>query len=174
MENSDRAPLEAAPLVIRAARRGDEHRLFELIVELGRFERLEHQITGAPGDLARELFSSPASAEALVATRSGTIIGYAIFFTNFSSFLSRSGIWLEDIFVTESERGRGVGKRLLGEVASIARQRRAARLEWAVLEWNAPAIRFYESVGASVLPDWRVCRITGLELEQLATDDRSR
>jgi GNAT superfamily N-acetyltransferase len=158
--------------IIRPARAGDETGIFALIEELAHFEKLEHQLTGNPSQLAVELFGERPHAEALVAERADRIVGYAIFFTTFSSFLARSGIWLEDLYVTESERGRGTGKALLESVATLAGDRGAGRFEWAVLDWNRRAIEFYEAVGAEVLPDWRVCRVEGDRLNHLASRRR--
>ena len=170
MENREPPATGASPWTIRPAQPGDEQGLFVLIGELARFEKLEHLVTGTPSDLAQHLFSTSPSAEALVALRAHRLVGYALFFPTFSTFLARPGLWLEDLFVTESERGQGLGKRLLLQVAAIARQRKAARLEWAVLDWNTRAIDFYEALGATVMPDWRVCRVTGTRLANLGTD----
>jgi GNAT superfamily N-acetyltransferase len=142
-----------------------------LIEELARFERLEHQLKGSPEELGAQLFGDPPGAEAIVAEHEGRIVGYAIFFSTFSSFLTRRGVWLEDLFVTERERGRGIGKALLGGVARVAERRGAGRFEWAVLDWNTRAIAFYRAVGATVLPDWRVCRVEAEELSRLTTDE---
>jgi len=153
---------------VRLARPGDEQRLFELISELARFENLEHQLRGSATELARALFCPHPVAEALVAERHGQIVGYAIFSTTFSTFLTRPEIWLEDLFVTQAERGRGIGQSLLGAVAALAHERNAARFEWAVLDWNERAIDFYRARGVTVLPDWRICRASGEALKKLA------
>jgi GNAT superfamily N-acetyltransferase len=167
MENQDAPRSPADTIQIRPARPGDEFELFELVRQLSRFEHLEHQLTGSASDLALGLFTHPPVANALVADRSGRLIGYAIYFSTFSTFLMRPGIWLEDLFVSESERDKGVGKRLLSGVAEVARKRCAGRLEWAVLDWNTRAIDFYRSLGAELLPDWRICRVEGAGLERL-------
>jgi GNAT superfamily N-acetyltransferase len=146
-------------VVIRAARRGDEQALFELITELAHFEKLEHTVTGNAAELAEHLFADRPVAEALIAERGAVAVGFALFFTNYSTFLTRPGIYLEDLFVRESERGQGIGRALLSEMRRIAAARGAGRLEWSVLDWNENAIRFYERIGATVLPDWRICRI---------------
>lgn len=146
-------------VVIRAARRGDQQALFELIRELAVFERLEQGVTGSAAELAEHLFGERPVAEAIVAERDGGALGFALFFTSYSTFLTRPGLYLEDLFVRESERGQGIGRALLAEVRRIAEARGAGRLEWSVLDWNENAIRFYEQVGATVLPDWRICRI---------------
>lgn len=153
---------------VRGARAGDEQRLFELVSELARFEKLDDEVRGSAAELADALFGRRPSAEALVAERGGQIVGYALFFTTFSTFLTRSGIWLEDLFVTESERGQGIGQSLLCAVAALAHERQAGRFEWAVLDWNSRAIDFYRASGATVLPDWRICRASGEALKKLA------
>ncbi|HVX93338.1 MAG TPA: GNAT family N-acetyltransferase [Polyangia bacterium] len=145
---------------IRPAKPGDEHALFELISALARFEHLEHQLSGSPAELARDLFGPRPAAEALLAEEGGRAVGYALFFTTYSTFLTRPGLWLEDLFVLESHRRRGIGKALLEETRRVAAERGAGRLEWSVLDWNANAITFYERFGATVMPDWRICRVT--------------
>ncbi len=159
---------------IRAARRGDEGTLFELVLELARFEHLEGAVTGSSEALAGALFGDRPAAEAFLAhdSRDARVLGYALFFTTYSTFLTRRGLYLEDLFVREAERGRGVGRALLGRVAAIAHERDAGRVEWAVLDWNVRAIGFYERVGASVLPDWRLCRIAPAGLAR-GTSDRA-
>jgi GNAT superfamily N-acetyltransferase len=149
----------ASPHTIRPAVPGDEHTLFQLITALARYEKLEHLVTGAPETLAAHLFGDRPSAEALLAERDGRAIGYALFFTTYSTFLTRPGLYLEDLFVLESERKRGVGRALLTEVKRIAEARGAGRLEWSVLDWNAGAIAFYRAFGAEVMPNWRLCRV---------------
>jgi GNAT superfamily N-acetyltransferase len=153
-----------AAFSIRPAIAGDEQALFALIRALARFERLEDTVTGSADELGRHLFGAAdgdrPSAEALLAeTATGTPIGFALFFTNFSTFLTRPGIYLEDLFVLENHRRQGVGQALLTELRRIAEARGAGRLEWTVLDWNADAIAFYRRIGADVLPDWRLCRV---------------
>lgn len=152
---------------IRPARPGDEEHIFRLLRELARFEMLEHQLTGSADALGRHLFGERPAAEALVAGRGEAVIGYALFFTTYSTFLTRPGLYLEDLYVTEAERGTGVGKALLGEVARIACARSAGRLEWSVLDWNQRAIDFYAARGATLMHDWRICRVAGAELARL-------
>lgn len=144
---------------IRPARRGDEEVLFTLIGELARFERLEHKVTGSAMELGEHLFGERPVAEALLAEVEGTAVGFALFFTSYSTFLTRPGVYLEDLFVLESHRKSGIGRALLEAVRDVARSRRAGRLEWSVLDWNENAIAFYERFGATVMPDWRICRI---------------
>ncbi|HEV8246851.1 MAG TPA: GNAT family N-acetyltransferase [Polyangiaceae bacterium] len=155
--------------VIRRARPGDERALFGLIGELARFEHLEHAVSGNHEELAQHLFGARPAAEALLAESKtqGDALGFALFFTTYSTFLTRPGLYLEDLFVHEQARRCGIGTALLREVGKIARERHAGRLEWAVLDWNANAVAFYEKLGASVLPDWRICRVTGSALDLL-------
>jgi GNAT superfamily N-acetyltransferase len=145
---------------IRSAIPGDEHVLFDLIRALARFERLDDTVTGSAEALGRHLFAERPSAEALLAENGGTAVGFALFFTTYSTFLTRPGLYLEDLFVLESHRRRGIGRALLSEVRRLAEARGAGRLEWSVLDWNAGAIAFYERFGATVLREWRICRMT--------------
>ncbi|MEO8902341.1 MAG: GNAT family N-acetyltransferase [Polyangiaceae bacterium] len=157
---------------IRTARPGDEHGIFILIEALAAYEHLTQAVTGDAHRLAVDLFGLRPAAEALVVELEGqpepTLVGFALFFPNYSTFLTQAGLYLEDIFVLPSQRRRGIGKALLARVAQLATERQCGRLEWSVLNWNASAIAFYESLGASVLPDWRICRMTGASLSALA------
>jgi GNAT superfamily N-acetyltransferase len=170
---------------IRSARPGDEHGIFALIQALAEYEHLTHAVTGNAQKLAQDLFGAHPAAEALVveatpvrettaheATAHETepaLVAFALFFGNYSTFLTQPGLYLEDIFVLPAYRRRGIGKALLESVARVARDRNCGRLEWSVLDWNASAISFYESLGASVLPDWRICRVTAESLTALAS-----
>jgi len=160
--------------VIRPARPGDESALFAMIGELAAFEHLEHLLTGNPESLARDLFGAAPRAEALLAELDGEAAGFALFFSTYSTFLTRAGIYLEDIYVRPSARGRGTGGALLRAVARIAVERGAGRLEWAVLDWNEKAIGFYEHVGATRHREWQLCRITGEQLEALGRPSDAR
>lgn len=144
---------------IRPALPGDEARLFDLIKALARYERLEQAVTGSAEALGRHLFGERPMIEALLAEEAGVAIGYALFFATYSTFLTQPGVYLEDVFVLETHRRRGIGRALLSEVKRVAVARGAGRLEWSVLDWNANAIAFYEAFGARVLPDWRICRV---------------
>jgi len=144
---------------IRPAVPGDEHALFELIRALARYERLEGSVTGSAGALGQHLFGPRPAAEALLAEEGATAVGFALFFPTYSTFLCRPGLYLEDLFVLESHRRRGIGRALLTEVKRLADARGAGRLEWSVLAWNGDAIAFYERFGATILPDWRICRV---------------
>lgn len=164
----------AADFRIRAARPGDEHGIFALVRALAEYEHLAHTVSGSPERLAVHLFGPRPAAEALVVEADGILVAFALFFGNFSTFLSEPGLYLEDIFVRPEYRKRGIGKALLAAVAELAEQRQCGRLEWSVLDWNASAIAFYERVGARVLPDWRICRVTGDALSGLAKAGAAR
>ncbi len=139
-----------------------------MIRALAEYEHLTHAVTGSAEQLAAHLFGAETAASALVVEADERLVAFALFFGNYSTFLTQPGLYLEDIFVLPEYRRRGIGMALLSEVACVARDRRCGRLEWSVLDWNASAIAFYQSVGASVLPDWRICRVTGEQLTALA------
>ena len=123
-------------------------------------------------DLRASLFGATKTAEVVLAVAGDSAIGFAVFFTHFSTFLGRPGLYLEDLFVRREWRGRGIGRQLLAYLAALAVERQYGRMEWAVLDWNADAIRFYERLGARLLPDWRICRLTGDALARLASSGR--
>ncbi len=156
------------PFFIRPARLGDEHALFSLIQALAEYENLSSAVTGSAERLARDLFGPHPGAEAMLVEIQDRPVAFALFFHNYSTFLTQRGLYLEDIFVLPQHRRQGIGKALLGAVAKIAQARGCGRLEWSVLDWNVSAIDFYRSLGASLLPDWRICRVTGGELQALA------
>lgn len=155
------------PLTIRLAIPSDVSMLFELIRALADYEKLTHLVKGSPDVLRVHLFGDRPYAEAIVAQWEEITVGFALFFPNYSTFLTQPGIYIEDIFVLPEYRRRGIGKALLAYVAKIAVERQAGRLEWSVLDWNTPAIDFYQKMGASVLEEWRICRVTGEKLQQL-------
>lgn len=157
--NEQQSPGQPLALSIRPARPGDEQTLFGMIRQLARFERLEGAVTGSAEALREHLFGERPVVEALLAMEHERALGYALFFPTYSTFLTKPGLYLEDLFVLEGERGRGIGHALLSELHRVARARGAGRLEWAVLDWNQKAIELYERFGARVLPDWRVCRL---------------
>jgi GNAT superfamily N-acetyltransferase len=167
--------LEGSPVEIRLATVADVGTILTFIRDLARYERLEHNVVATEEDLRRWLFGDQRIAETLLAIEGGEPVGFALFFLNFSTFLGQPGIYLEDLFVRETARGRGVGKALLRALAALATARGYGRVEWAVLDWNEPAIAFYKRLGAIVLDDWRVCRLTGAALDDLggasANDD---
>ena len=155
--------LPAAPADI-----GDLHSLVRALAD---YERLSDICTSTPGDLAAALFGPRPLAEALIARvddESREAAGFALFFHTYSTFLGRPSLWLEDLFVRPEHRGAGIGQALIRTLAGIAADRGCGRFEWAVLDWNTPAIRFYESLGAAVLPDWRIARVTGESIVRLA------
>ncbi|MGH7487114.1 MAG: GNAT family N-acetyltransferase [bacterium] len=153
---------------IRAARQGDAGIILGLIKELAAYEKLAHEVVATEQDIDAQLFGAHPHAEALVAEYSGKAVGFALFFHNFSTFLGRPGLYLEDLYVKPEFRGRGFGKRLLAHLAQLAVQRDCGRFEWAVLDWNTPAIRFYESLGAKIVDEWKINRMTGDALRKLA------
>lgn len=159
---------------IAPASRDDVTELQALIRRLADYERLGALCVSTEADLTEALFGTRPHAEALIArldADSHLCVGFALFFHTYSTFLGRRSLWLEDLFVVPEHRGRGVGRALLVSLAALARDRDCGRFEWAVLDWNAPAIRFYESLGASVLPDWRIVRVTGDSLARLAGEN---
>jgi GNAT superfamily N-acetyltransferase len=153
---------------IRAATPADVGAIFGLMFELAEFEKLTHLFVATQAGVHDALFGARASAEALVAEQDGTVVGYALFFHNFSTFLGRRGLYLEDLYVRPGVRGSGLGTSMLRALAALAVERQCGRFEWTVLDWNQRAIDFYEKMGATVLPDWRVVRITGDALDALA------
>jgi GNAT superfamily N-acetyltransferase len=157
---------------IDAARPSDVPVVHAMIRELAEYERLAHLVVSSEEDLRRALFEDRA-AEVVVAREDGVPVAFALFFHNFSTFLGRRGLWLEDLFVRPAFRRRGYGRALLVHLAGIARGRGCGRFEWAVLDWNAPAIAFYQSLGGTLLHDWRITRVTGPALDALAAQPAS-
>ncbi len=146
---------------IRFATAADVPAIFGLIRELAEYERLLDQVVGDEASLHRALFGERPYVEALVASVAGETVGFALFFHNFSTFLGKPGMYLEDLFVRPAHRGKGLGKALLTRVVQIAVERDCGRMEWSVLNWNEPSIRFYESLGATPMSDWTTYRLTG-------------
>jgi GNAT superfamily N-acetyltransferase len=155
-------------LNIRFAQPDDYQVLFNLIQELAEYEKLSHAVTGNAEALRQHLFGEKKYIEALLAEISGQAVGFALFFHNYSTFLTKPGIYLEDLFVLPEFRRQGIGKALLTRLAQIAVERDCGRLEWTVLDWNIPAQKFYLSIGATILDDWRVCRVNEANLKDLA------
>lgn len=147
--------------LLRAAEPRDLPAIVGLIRELADFERLSHLVQVTPETLQPHLFGERPVAECLVGEVQGQVVAFALYFTNFSTFLARPGLYLEDLYVQPAHRGSGLGKALLTRLAGIAAERGYGRFEWSVLDWNENAIRFYQRMGATVMPDWRICRITG-------------
>ena len=153
---------------LRSANAADLPALVGLIHELAAFEELTHLVVVTPESLQPHLFGERPTAEAVVAEVAGRVVAFALFFTNFSTFLGRPGLYLEDLNVQPAHRGTGLGKALLQHLAQLALARGCGRFEWSVLDWNQRAIRFYQQMGATVMPDWRICRVTGPALATLS------
>jgi GNAT superfamily N-acetyltransferase len=155
---------------IDPATESDLPHILRFIRGLAEYEKLAHRCVATEDALRRTLFGDRRYAEVLIAQREGTPVGFALFFHSYSTFLAQPGIYLEDIFVLPEHRGAGAGKALLRRVAQIARERGCGRLEWSVLDWNQPAIEFYQRVGATVMPDWRICRMGADEIAKFADE----
>lgn len=188
-----------APFKLRAAELRDVQPIVALIRELAEFEQLTHLLQVTPEKLRPQLFGEKPVAEAMVAEvddaedaaapaagaalpgtgaapaspgRRAEVVAFALYYTNFSTFLAQPGLYLEDLFVRPAYRGRGIGGAMLRELARLAVARGCGRFEWTVLDWNEPAMRFYRHMGADVLPDWRICRLTGDALADLGDGGR--
>lgn len=161
----------SATVAITPATPADVPMLFQLVTALADYEKLSHEVTGTSDDLAQHLFGDRPYAEAILARVENKPVGFALFFHNFSTFLMKPGIYLEDLFVLPEYRGQGIGKLLLQTLGKLAVERGCGRLEWAVLDWNEPAIAFYKRMGAQIRTEWQLCRVTGDALQQLATID---
>lgn len=135
---------------------------------LARYEKLEHKAVGTPELLFEHLFGQPQYVESLVVEEQGRLVGFALFFPNYSTFLTRPGYWLEDLFVEPEARGKGYGKALLREIARMAAKNGFGRVDWAVLDWNKPSIDFYESIGAIPMSDWLIYRLEGEAIDRFA------
>ena len=159
---------ESARLNIRPATKADLPLVLAFIRGLADYERLSHLVTATEETLRDSLFGPSTGAEVLLGFEADTPVGFAVFFHNFSTFLGRRGLWLEDIYVPPEFRRKGYGRALLLHVARIAHERGCGRFEWAALDWNAPAIEFYRALGAVTLDDWTIFRVTGAALEKLA------
>ena len=159
-------------LVLRNARRQDIPLIFSFIRELADYERLTEEVKVTEVDLEEHLFGKSSSAEVVIAEYKNEPVGFALFFSNFSTFLGKPGIYLEDLFVRVSARGKGIGRALVTHLAGVARERNCGRLEWSVLNWNQSAIEFYRRLGAVPLKEWTAYRLTGKALQKLgsATD----
>jgi GNAT superfamily N-acetyltransferase len=155
-------------ITVRPADGDDVAVILQFIRDLAKYEHLEHQVVATEGLLREALFGSRPYAEVVLACLNGKPVGFALFFHNFSTFLGRPGIYLEDLYVRPEARGHGVGRRLLTWLAGTAVSRGCGRLEWAVLDWNEPSIRFYRNLGAVALDDWTTYRVTGPALTELA------
>jgi GNAT superfamily N-acetyltransferase len=163
-------PTSPSPLVVREARASDVPVLLEMFAELAEYEDLMGELRATEKQLSEALFGSHPAAEALIAERGDppAVVGYALYFPTFSSFLASTGVWLEDLFVRAAHRRTGVGRALLVAVAARLRERGGERLEWAALDWNEPALRFYSDLRAQTMPEWITHRLAGRDLDRLA------
>jgi GNAT superfamily N-acetyltransferase len=162
--------VDPTELTLRFAEESDAGLILEFIRGLAHYEKLSHAVEADEAALRRTLFGDRPAAEVIIAELHGEPAGFALFFHNYSTFLARPGLYLEDLYVKPELRGRGVGRRLLSRLAAIALERGCGRFEWCVLDWNEPAIRFYERLGARGLDDWTIFRIDGSALRELARD----
>ncbi len=153
---------------IRPATPADVAHIHSMIVELAVFEKLEHMVVATEALLHEGLFGARPSCEAIIGEAGGEVVTFALFFHNFSTFLTKKGLYLEDLYVRQAHRGKGYGSHMLKYLARLAVERGCGRFEWSVLDWNTPAIEFYKAMGAEILPDWRICRVTGTPLTALA------
>ncbi|WP_305824500.1 GNAT family N-acetyltransferase [Massilia brevitalea] len=153
---------------IRPAEPADVTDIHSMIVELAVFEKLEHMVVATEELLHEGLFGTRPACEAIVGEENGEVVAFALFFHNFSTFLTKKGLYLEDLYVRQSHRGKGYGTQLLARLAQLTVERNCGRFEWSVLDWNEPAIGFYQTMGAEILPEWRICRVTGEALDHLA------
>jgi len=159
-----------AGVTVRRAVEADAPLILGFVRELAEYERLAHEVVATEERVRASLFSSRPAAEALIGELDGAPAGVAVFFHNYSTFLGRPGVYLEDLYVRPAVRGHGVGRELLRHLAALALERGAERLEWAVLDWNEPAIAFYRSLGAQPMSEWTVFRLAGPALVSLAHD----
>lgn len=157
-----------SPALIRPAEVRDLAPIVALIHQLAAFEKLTHLLQVTPEKLRPHLFGERPVAEAMVAEQNGEVAGFALYFTTFSTFLAQPGLYLEDLFVKAELRGNGLGRALLTRLGQLAVERGCGRFEWSVLDWNVRAIEFYKKMGATCMPDWRLCRITGDALQAFA------
>ena len=160
------------PLTIRPAGPDDVDELLALIQELAVYEKAPEEAVATPELIHRALFGDHPTAEAVIAEWQGEPAGFALFFHNFSTWLGKPGLYLEDLFVRETMRGKGIGKALLLHLAGIARERGCGRMEWSVLDWNTPAIDFYKALGAEPMDEWTVYRLDSAALERVAGSGR--
>lgn len=155
-------------LIIRKGTIEDSGLILEFIRKLSVYEKLSHEVTATVEKVKESVFSGNSNVETLLAFYEGRPAGFALYFFNYSTFKASKGLYLEDLYVNEEERGKGIGKRLLVELARIARNERCARFEWSVLDWNEPAINFYKSIGAKAMDEWTVYRLEGEGINKLS------
>ncbi len=161
-------------MTIRPARPGDEADIYRMVVELAEYERAADEVSSTPHDLAAALFADDPQVSCHVAEQDGSIVAFALWYVTYSTWTGRHGIWLEDLYVRPSHRGRGTGRALLAELAAECERREYRRLEWWVLDWNSPALRFYDSLGATAMSEWTVRRMDGESLTRLASEVADR
>jgi len=166
---SEQSAPKVANLNLRFAEETDVDIILRLIRGLADYERLSHEVTADAETLRRSLFGARCIAEVVIAEVDGTPVGFALFFHNFSTFLGLPGIYIEDVYIEPAWRGKGLGQALLSHVARLAKERGCGRLEWAVLDWNEPAISFYKKLGARPLDDWTIFRVAGSALDKLGS-----
>jgi GNAT superfamily N-acetyltransferase len=160
--------MENTKHALRSAEPRDVDAIVGLIRELADYEHLTHLVRVTSDTLRPHLFGPKPVVECVVGEVNDAVVAFALFFTNFSTFLSKPGLYLEDLYVQPTHRGRGLGKALLEHLGALAVQRDYGRFEWAVLDWNEHAIRFYKGMGAALLPEWQLCRVTGDALQRFA------
>ena len=168
MADADTLRQGSGQVTIAPARRQDVPVILALIKGLAEYERLSHEVVATEAAIDESLFGPHPAAEAVIAWARNEAVGFALFVHNYSTFLGRRGLYLEDLFVVPDSRGRGIGRQLLRHLARLAVERGCGRFEWSVLSWNEPAVGFYQKLGAEVMEDWRICRVTGAALARLA------
>lgn len=158
-------------IIIKVANENDVPLILSLIKELAEYEKLTHEVVATEEMLRETLFGPKSNIEALVGYLDDKPVGFALYFHNFSTFLGRRGIYLEDLYVKPEARGNGLGQKILVHLARLAKERDCGRLEWSVLDWNTPAIEFYKKIGAKPMDEWTVYRVTGNALDELASSE---
>jgi GNAT superfamily N-acetyltransferase len=166
-ERADPGPSRGCGL-IRSATEKDVPIILDLIKQLADYERLSHEVTATEEEIRDTLFGARPAAEVLLASSEGDTVGFAVFFTNYSTFVAKPGLYLEDLFVKPHARGKGIGKALLARLAKIALERNCGRVQWEVLNWNKPSLGFYDALGAVPLSEWTTYRLDGEPLARLA------
>jgi len=154
--------------MIRTGTEEDAPVIFSLIKELAEYEHLTHEVVASVDDIRKTLFGERPAAETLIGEYGGLPISFALFFYNFSTFMGKPGIYLEDLYVQPEHRGKGFGSKMLAHIAALAKERNCGRFEWSVLNWNTPAIRTYEKLGATPMKEWILYRLSGEALDRLA------
>ncbi len=156
---------------IRDAKVSDAELILKFVTELAIYEKAENEVKASVSDIERTLFSDDNTAKAIISYVDGEAVGFAVYFLNYSTWLGKNGIYLEDLYVTPEYRGSGAGVKLIKHIAKIAVEKDCGRFEWSVLDWNEPAIDFYNSIGASPQDEWIIYRLTGDALKSFASED---